>query len=124
MNQLSIAIVGLLLAGCLCARVTTPGAQNADATQQAEDRLYALVCSQHNGYISEFGNCVVDYPGWPSQRVTVNRDGTWNAYQAEINRGDCEVDTQDAALSALEGWPWTELPLYHPDTGVCTPGSP
>ena len=94
------------------------------ATQQEHDRIYAQACSQHNGYVSSNGNCIANYPGWPSQPVTINPDGTWDTFQADINSGNCEIAVQDAAAAMQEGWPWTIQPQYHQDTGVCVPGAP
>jgi len=102
--------------------------KNADAvlqaTQQEQDRIYAQACLQHNGYISSHGNCLVDYPGWSSQPVTISPDGTWDTSRAEINRGNCEIAIQDAAMGLEQGRPWTIQPVYHEDTGVCIHGAP
>jgi hypothetical protein len=66
--------------------------QNAasQATQESQQSIYTTAWKQHNGYIDN-GYCVVDYPGWSSQRVTINSDGTWDAAQADINHANCEI---------------------------------
>lgn len=93
------------------------------ATEEAQKLIYKTACKQHNGYI-ENGHCVVDYPGWSSQSVTIDPDGTWNAAQADINRGNCQIEMQNASAAAQGGRPWTKIPQYHPDTGVCVHGNP
>ncbi len=99
--------------------------QNAasQATKEAQQLIYTTACKQHNGHIDN-GYCVVDYPGWSSQRVTINPDGIWDAVEADINRANCETAMQDASAAAQDGQPWSNPPQYHPDTGVCVHGNP
>lgn len=97
---------------------------NSQATRAAREQTYSKACKQHNGYIGVSGNCVVDYPGWRAQQVTLNLDGTWDSISADINRGNCEINSQNAATAAKAGRPWAVMPQYHPDTGVCVHGNP
>lgn len=97
--------------------------QSIKATQDAKIQIYLTACKKHNGYIDN-GYCVVDYPGWSSQRVTIKDDGTWDAYQANINLEDCKTASVDATTAANEGHPWANPPQYHEDTGVCIQGNP
>jgi hypothetical protein len=96
----------------------------SQATMNARNQNYSNTCKQHNGYIRASGNCVVDYPGWPAQPVTLSPDGTWDSIGADSNRRNCELNAEDAASAAKAGRPWTSAPQYHPDTGVCVHGNP
>lgn len=104
------------------AQQATAAAQLATAT--AEQLTYETACRQHNGHLSANGNCVVDYPGWPDQRVSIKRDGSWDTAAADSERADCDTQAADAATSAQDGQPWSVLPKYHNDTGVCARGTP
>ncbi len=95
------------------------------ATVSAMQLAYVEACKLHHGYIDTngFGTCRVDYPGSPRQEVAINTDGTWDAAMAEFNRVFCEQAIEYATSAAQAGQPQSNLPVYHPDTGVCVLGN-
>ncbi len=95
----------------------------AEAAEAAQRTTYRNACQSRGGHVSGGGTCLVDYPGWSAQIVAVRADGSFDTAQAEMNRQDCDTATADAALSAQDGFPWSQLPEYHSDTGVCVLGS-
>lgn len=101
-------------------------ARSAEAKRVEGERVaaYASTCAAHAGTVNGASDCVVSYPGWNDQRVPMNRDGTFDTANANVNRQNCETDTADAASGAVDGHPWSRQPVYHEDTGVCVPGAP
>lgn len=85
---------------------------------------YAEGCRIHGGYLDDLGACAVDYPGWITEYVPLNPDGTLNRGVADSARGTCELYLEFAQRDAAQGFPWLRLPVYHPDSGVCVPGEP
>jgi hypothetical protein len=98
--------------------------QSLRATAAAAEQNYKVACLERGGYISEFGNCIVDYPGWPAQRVAIYYDGSWNADRAEQERKTCELEEEAADIGEQSGFPWSIRPEYHTITGVCARGTP
>lgn len=99
-------------------------AQAAARAEAARQERYTAGCVAHGGAINAYGTCVVSYPNWADQLVTIDDNGNFDQAQADLNRDDCATNQQDATTAAQEGLPWHELPVYHSDTGVCTLGSP
>lgn len=98
--------------------------RRAEEAEQQQQQAFANGCAAHAGYVDGYGSCVVDYPGWQSQLVALNPDGSFDEALAGYNRDECELQLQDAQRSAEEGFPRSELPIYHEDSGVCIPGTP
>ncbi|MCU1499718.1 MAG: hypothetical protein JWM47_3671 [Acidimicrobiales bacterium] len=94
-----------------------------EAAEQARADKFASACTAVGGQADAYW-CTVDYPGWQDQYVPMAEDGTLIADDVASNRDDCATGLEDAQTSAAEGFPWTELPKFHEDTGVCTYGSP
>ena len=48
----------------------------------------------------------------------------WDAAAAADDKDNCTANAQDAQAGAQDGYPWSQLPVYHADSGVCILGSP
>lgn len=92
--------------------------------EAAREAQFADSCTQLGGRIDAGGWCLIDYPGWPDEVIPLLEDGRLDEEQAGYNEEDCALAAEDARLSAEEGYPWQELPVFHVDTGVCLFGSP
>ena len=99
-----------------------------DADAAAEEERIQLETFRHAcaavGGEADGLSCTVDYPGWPDQYVPMDDSGNLIPEDVEVNRQDCEIGLEDAQISADEGYPWSELPQFHEDSGVCTYGTP
>jgi hypothetical protein len=67
-------------------------------------------------------HCSVTYHGTDSE-VPLNSDGSFDSSAAADNKSNCDGLIADAQSAAQAGIPWSEPPVYHPDTGVCFEGS-
>jgi hypothetical protein len=112
-------------------------AANAQATAAAQETArkeagFRSGCTAHHGRVIQpmvsyrtIGlNCVVDYPTASDQELALNDNGTFDQAQADNHKSDCAGSLHDAQTAATEGHPWSQLPVYHADTGVCEHGSP
>jgi hypothetical protein len=114
-------------------------AQAQQQAQDAQNAAYRSTCKQHGGTITGTAPdqsgyngentdpageyCSVTYRG-DTYQLPMNSDGTWDSSSAASNKSDCDSDTQNAQSAAQDGVPWTQLPAWHAETGVCEPGSP
>jgi hypothetical protein len=94
----------------------------AEAERQQLEH-FAQACEAVGGEAEGLG-CTVDYPGWPDMYVPMDDNGELIADDVAANREDCATGLEDAQISADEGYPWSELPQFHEDSGVCTYGTP
>jgi hypothetical protein len=91
--------------------------------ERAQLEKFSQACAAVGGEADGL-SCTVDYPGWPDQYVPMDDSGNLIPGDVEANRQDCEIGLEDAQISADEGLPWSELPQFHEDSGVCTYGTP
>jgi hypothetical protein len=100
--------------------------EDADAAAEAE-RLraerFAAGCAGVGGEVDGL-SCTVDYPGWPDMFVPLDDNGELIEEDVATNRADCANALEDARISAQDGYPWSELPQFYEESGVCTFGRP
>jgi hypothetical protein len=99
--------------------------EEAAAAEAERQQLahFAQTCEAIGGEADGLG-CTVDYPGWPDMYVPMDENGELIAEDVAANRDDCATGLEDAQISSDEGYPWSELPVFHEDSGVCTYGIP
>lgn len=114
-------------------------AQARAQADAAANAAYRSTCAQHGGAItttepsnSGYGGtsadpageyCMVTYHGTTWQ-VPITAAGAYDLGNVSDNKGDCDGDAKEARTSAQEGFPWSQLPVWHADTGLCERGSP
>jgi hypothetical protein len=96
---------------------------SASASAGSVAAQFAAGCAVVGGPVNS-GNCNVSYPGFPDQQVPLDAIGTMNQGNYDANKAGCAQGIQNAASSAPDGSPWSVLPVFHSDTGICIPGEP
>jgi hypothetical protein len=119
------------------AQAAAAAAQQQAQADAAANAKYRAACHQHGGAPTTDNtitvwvhnadpageHCYVTYNG-NGYEVPLNSDSSFDSNAAASNKSSCDGDTANAQSAAQAGVPWTQLPAYHADTGVCFEGSP
>jgi hypothetical protein len=100
---------------------------SASASAVSLAAQFAAACTALGGTVTPVGDspeCDVSYPGYPDNLVPLNANGTMNQGNYDANKAGCAQGIQNAASSAQNGNPWSVLPVFHLDTGICIPREP
>lgn len=109
------------------AQASASASAQASASAASLEVQFANSCVALGGSVhsTPYGpSCDVNYPDFPDQQVPLNPNGTLNQGDAQAAKAQCATDLESERLDAQDGVPWAVLPQFHPNTGICTPGSP
>jgi hypothetical protein len=97
---------------------TTQVTQPVTSAQQS-------ACTAAGGTITYAWTCQITFPDGRTGSPTFNPDGTVAAGPAAVNHDACN-SALDAATNgrATGAPPWRNPPTWHPESGVCDPGTP